>query len=73
VEKAEAELRKANSDADLAEIKVQRELIALEADKVKLASDVMDVENKPDEQEMARAQTQKALNEPPKQPGKPKA
>jgi hypothetical protein len=73
VEKAEAELRKALADADLAAIKVERELIALEADKVSLASDVMDVENKPEEQAMTRAQSEKALNEPPKQPGKPKA
>jgi hypothetical protein len=72
-EKAFHETRAASANADLAEIKVQRELIALEADKVSLASDVMDVENKPEEQAMSRAQSEKALNEPPKQPGKPKA
>lgn len=65
-EKAFHETRKAVADADLAELKVERERIALESDKVKLASDVMDVENKPAEQDLARAQSEKALNEPPK-------
>lgn len=67
VELAAANLRKANADADKAEIEVQRALIALEADKVSLASDVIDVEHKPEEQQMARAQSEKALAEPPKQ------
>lgn len=67
-EKAFHETRKAVADADLAELKVERERIALEADKVKLASDVMDIENKPTEQELARQQSEKALNEPPKPP-----
>jgi hypothetical protein len=69
-EKAFHETRAARANADLAEIKVQRELIALEADKVSLASDVMDVENKPVEQDMSRQQAEKALQEPPKQPPK---
>lgn len=65
-EKAFHETRKARADADKAEAEAQRAWIALEADKVKLASDVMDVENKPTEQELARQQSEKALNEPPK-------
>lgn len=60
--------RKARADADKAEIEVERALLALESDKVKLASDVMDVENKPTEQQLARQQSEKALNEPPKVP-----
>lgn len=60
--------RKAKADADKAEIEVQRALVLLEKEKVGLASDVMDVENKPAEQTMARQQAEKALNEPPKQP-----
>jgi hypothetical protein len=67
------QVRKAKADADKAEIEVERAVIQLEADKVSLASDVMDVENKPAEQDMARAASEKALREPPKQPPKAKA
>lgn len=58
--------RKAKADADKAEIEVQRALVQLEKDRVSLASDVMDVENKPAEQQLARQQSEKTLNEPPK-------
>lgn len=65
-ERAFHETRKARADADKAEAEAQRAWIALEADKVKLTSDVMDVQNKPTEQDLARQQSEKALNEPPK-------
>jgi hypothetical protein len=73
VELAAANLRKANADANKAEVEAERAVVALEADRVKLASDVMDVENKPTEQQMAHAQADKALNEPPKTPARSKA
>lgn len=60
--------RKAKADADKAEIEVERAVVLLEKEKVGLASDVMDVSNKPAEQEISRAQAEKALSEPPKQP-----
>jgi hypothetical protein len=40
---------------------------------IKTQADLMDLQNKPTEQDMAKKQAEKALKEPPKQPAKPKA
>ncbi len=64
-DKAEADAMKARYDAERAKIGIVTDELAAEGT-------MLDLENKPAEQAMAHAQADKALNEPPKTPAKPK-
>lgn len=71
--KAEADADKAEADAQKAAAEAQRAQIGITADTIQVHADAMDLDAKPTEQALSQAQAEKALKEPPKQPGRPKA